>query len=78
MSTAHGEAILMGALAAFWLVVSALSFRLQRRSGYRSQWRYIALALAAIGLVLMALNLNGYVFSGMGASQPSHGTTTHG
>ena len=77
MSTAHVEAIAMGTLAAFWLAVAALSFRLQRRTGHRSQWRYVALILAAFGLFLMVLNLRGYAFSGAGAAS-KHGSTGAG
>lgn len=72
MSTAHTEAIAMAVFSLFWLSVAALAFRLQRRTGQKSQWRYVALIAAAFGLVLMILNLEGHVFSGAGSarSQP--------
>jgi cbb3-type cytochrome oxidase subunit 3 len=67
MSTAHAEAIGMAIFTAFFLGLAALAFRTQRRTGYKSQWRYVALIAAAIGIILLILNLNGYVFGGMGS-----------
>jgi hypothetical protein len=63
---ASGEAVLTGGLTAVWLAVSALAFWRGRRSGRRSQWRYVALALAAVTLTLLILNLRGYEFAGPG------------
>jgi hypothetical protein len=66
VSKASAEALLMLGLTVMWLTVSALAFRRARRTGQRSQWRYVALALAAVTLTLMMLNLAGYVFAGPG------------
>lgn len=66
MSTAHVEAIAFAIYTALFLALSALAFRTQRRTGYRSQWRYIALVAAALGIIILIFNLNGYAFSGQG------------
>jgi hypothetical protein len=46
--------------------VSVLAFWRGRRTGRGSQWRYVALALAAVTLTLLILNLRGYEFAGPG------------
>lgn len=66
MSTAHAEAVGMAVYTAVFLGLAGLAFRTQRRSGYKSQWRYVALIAAGIGIVLLTLNLNGFVIGGLG------------
>ena len=66
MAQASGEAILTGGLTVLWLAVSAVATWWGRRTGRRSQWRYVALALAAVTLTLLVFNLRGYEFSGPG------------
>ena len=59
----------MGALTVFWLLVSALAWRRQWRTGERSQWRYVALIGAGLTLFVMIMNLHGVVFTGPGGHQ---------
>lgn len=56
----------MAVYTAFFLVLAGLAFRTQRRTGYKSQWRYVALIAAAFGIVVLIFNLNGHVLGGLG------------
>ena len=64
MSTAHAEAVAMGCLAAFFLLLGLLAYRLRRRTGQRNQWLYVGPAVAVVALVIMVVNLNGHAISG--------------
>lgn len=66
MSRASSEAFLTGGLTVVWLTVSGLAFWRVRLTGRRSQWRYVALVLAAVTLTLLVFNLRGYEFVGPG------------
>jgi hypothetical protein len=66
VSQVSSEAVLTGGLTVMWLAVSAISTWRGRRTGRRSQWRYVALALAAVTLTLLICNLRGYEFVGPG------------
>ena len=68
MDTAHVEALVMGGLTVFWLLLAGLALRLRIRTGVTNTWLYAGLVLAVITFALMVLNLNGVVFSGVGGS----------
>ncbi|WP_375488720.1 hypothetical protein [uncultured Jatrophihabitans sp.] len=64
MSTAHAEAIGMGITAVFFVGITFVALRTQRRTGQPNQWRYVAPLAALVAVTFLVLNLNGVVIRG--------------
>ncbi len=54
----------MGITAVFFVGITFVALRTQRRTGQPNQWRYVAPLAALVAVTFLVLNLNGVVIRG--------------